>query len=620
MRFAEEIVFDVLEQRGYSFPSMLRSTDLCRWYLARKGEALFEVEAYDSESYGCETLADYLKSLNALPSNNSFFRKPKEIVADRKVTCVIREYIEGEPLHTFFIRPGELPLDDALQKVTGFEKVHKFLIENNLENFAPVSVMLFACEDGCFLIDAVKCGPWVKKYENLTLISNYLNPELGWKEQIHFFRNSFALKVFTGDPRSEKYEAGKGKAVDVFIEGILNNKNSYSESLSKLIKKYRPRSKRFLLHAVIIALVFSLPLIAYLFRVMQSDSVWMGASYTDNRHIEDKTEERDEFAFEPDEVEAVLVSHEFKQRALQIDEKMLAGNFKSAKDDIDELSAVNLRKGELEILQELKTAYPKRRKADFEKAVSLSRSLITQFKFDEANRVLTDIVERYQSGSDVEQALSSLKRIRSMKEAAAAEEKDKAARQAAALAKDKHMISKLEELQGKVLKSPVQDLNGLNQSIELLRIECSSKAAKYLVSCSMKMNMAERRLYEQLLTFADDDEKKQRIELIKSKVSALGALEIYDIIETGIEYKDSSGGGNYKFSKIPSRVMYSLFKETSKVDVERAAYYLYLFCLKHGLTKEAAVEFKNIHVRELKREADSMRDIKKARSDLFATK
>ena len=365
MKFSEEIVFDVLEKRGYTSPSMIRSSNTCRWYVARKGEDLYEVEAYDSESYGCETLSEYLKSLNALPFNNSFIRKPLDTIAERKITCVVRKYYAGEPLYTYFIRPGELPDEEASQKIKGFEKVHKYLAVNNLGNFAPISIMLFMCTDGETFLDGLKCGPWVKKYENLTVISNYLNPEASWDKQIHFFRNSFALKMLIGDPKLEKYEGEKGKALNSFIEGAIANKNNYSENLSELERKYRPRSKGFFLKAALVTAVFILPLLAYLLRIMQAEPSWMGPSYTENQETKENILERDEFAFEPDETEKILVSHEFLQRSLKIREKMLAGNFKAALDDINELSAVNLRKGELEILNEIRVSYPQNRKEDF---------------------------------------------------------------------------------------------------------------------------------------------------------------------------------------------------------------------------------------------------------------
>ena len=213
-----------------------------------------------------------------------------------------------------------------------------------------------------------------------------------------------------------------------------------------------------------------------------------------------------------------------------------------------------------------------------------------------------------------------MRKIKELEETEKKEEKEKLAKLAASVAKDKIMIKKLEEQQAKLLKSPVRDLHGLNQSIDLVRIECVTKAAKYLVSCYIKLNSAEKRLYEQLLNFDDDGQKEKRLELLTNEVTGLGGLHIYDIIATGIEYRDAAGGGNFKFSNIPPKTMYKLFKETSKVDVERAAYYLYLYCLKYGLNKEAAEEFKNITSSELKKEADSLRDIKQARSDLFATK
>ena len=86
MNFAEEIVFEVLEKYAYSSPSMLRSTNLCRWYVVRKGEDLFEVEAYDSESYSNDILKDYLNSINSRPFGNQFIRKPVQLITERKVT------------------------------------------------------------------------------------------------------------------------------------------------------------------------------------------------------------------------------------------------------------------------------------------------------------------------------------------------------------------------------------------------------------------------------------------------------------------------------------------------------------------------------------------------------
>ena len=620
MKFAEELVFDVLEKRAYLSPSMIRSTGLCRWYIVRKGTELFEVEAYDSESYGNEILTDYLKSLNALPAGNELIRKPVEVVAERKVTCIVRKFHSGEPLFSYFIRPGGLPDEEACVKIKGFEKMHRYLESNKLDNFAPVSIMLFMCDDGKTFIDALKCGPWVKTFDKLTLISNYLNPELKWEKQINFFRNSFALKVLTGNPGGEKTEGQKSKALEAFIQGAAADKNSFKENLSALERKYRPRAKGFFLKAALVTAVFILPLVAYFIRQLQSDASWMGAAYAAAKEKEEKVQDRDEFAFEPDEAVKILISHEFLQRSLKIKEQMLAGNFKNALDEITELSSINLRQGEVEILNELKAVYPERRKEDFNKAVLRSRTLLTEARYEEASLILQDIVDRYQKGQDAEQAALTLKRIKSLKESSVQKEKERLAKKSADLARDKVMITKLEALQNGTLKSPVMDLHGLNQQIDLIRIECVTEAAKYLANCYIKMNSAEKRLYEQLLNIETDGQKEQRLALFKSAVKALDGFELYEISALGVDYKDAAGGGRLKFSDIEAETMYALFKETAKIDVEREAYYLYLYCLKYGLQKEAALEFKKIKGAELIKDAGSLRDIKQARSDLFATK
>ena len=88
LKFAEVIVLDVLEKRGYVSASMTRTSSLCRWYTVRKGEDLYEVEAYDSQAAESDALKEYLLSLGSLPENNKFIRKPVEIISDRKVTCL----------------------------------------------------------------------------------------------------------------------------------------------------------------------------------------------------------------------------------------------------------------------------------------------------------------------------------------------------------------------------------------------------------------------------------------------------------------------------------------------------------------------------------------------------
>ncbi|MCM8525430.1 MAG: hypothetical protein NE327_02865 [Lentisphaeraceae bacterium] len=620
MKFAEVIVFEVLEKRGYLSPSLLRVCNQCRWYTVRKGNELYEVEAYDAESFGSDGLKQYLDSLAALPDSNKFLRKPVEVIAERKITCVIRRHFEGEPIYTYFIRPGQLPVDKASFSVKSFEGVHKYLQDNNIGNFAPLSIMFFLTESGKVLIDGLKCGPWVKGYEHLTLISNYLNPELSWEKQVNFFRNSFALKVFTGNPKADKVEDGYPAAINSFINGAIKDKANYQGNLSVLEKKHRPKTRGFLTKAFLVTAVFILPLIAYLIRVLQSDSSWMGAAYTEQVSDDKKFEERDEFAFEPDAEVKVDVSHEFLQTSLQIREMMLAGNFSTALDEITELSSINLRKGELEILNEIRKAYPELRKKDFEKAIELSQSYITKEQYDDAVLVLNDIVERYRKGKDTEQAMAAIQKIKDLQESRKLQKQEEIEREAASVEKDRKMILTMDKLQAESIQSPVKFLDARNRRLDLIRLECITAAAKYLVNCAMKMNAAEKRLYEQLLQFSTEDDKKSRIKLLAQHISALSGVEVYDITESGIEFKDVSGGGSLKFANISSEAMYNVFKETSAVDVERAAYYLYLYCLKYGLQKEADVEFQLIKNSELKKEADSLRDMNEARRDLFAEK
>ena len=138
------------------------------------------------------------------------------------------------------------------------------------------------------------------------------------------------------------------------------------------------------------------------------------------------------------------------------------------------------------------------------------------------------------------------------------------------------------------------------------------------MDCTIKQNEAEKRLFEQLLQIHKEDEKKKVLKFLADNVTGLGGVDAYDIIESGIEYRDATGGGNFKFSNIPPDVMYKVFKQTSEVDVERAPYYLYLYCHKYGLVEAAGIEFKNIKSSELLKDADSLRDMKQARRDLFA--
>ncbi|MCM8541700.1 MAG: hypothetical protein NE328_15635 [Lentisphaeraceae bacterium] len=620
MKFAEVIVFDVLEKRGYVSPSMLRICNKCRWYMVRKGDELYEVEAYDSESFGSDALSQYLQSLNSLPETNKFIRKPVEILAERKVTCVIRKYFAGEPVYSYFIRPGSLPVAEASFCVKSFEGVYKYLQSNNLGNFAPLSIMFYLCENGEVFIDGLKCGPWVKGYEHLTLISHYLNPEIEWTKQVNFFRNSFALKVFLGDPKAEKCDEGFSPEVKAFVNGAAQDKANYQENLSVLEKKFKPRAKGFFLRVALVSAVFALPLIAYFLRVLQSDSSWMGAAYVEKSEDKKEIKDRDEFAFEPDAEQKIEVSHEFVQKSLKIKEMMLAGNFKTALDEITELSSINLRKGELDILNEIRSSYPALRKKDFENCVELSRTYITQQQYSDAIKVLNDIVERYQKGKDAEQALAVIQKIKDLEEAQKQKEKEDLESLAASIEKDRVMISTLDKLQEESIKSPVLFLDALNRRLDLIRLECVTTAAKYLVSCTMKMNSAEKRLYEQLLQFPSEEDKQARLKLLEENIAGLSGVEVYDINESGVEFRDAAGGGSVKFANVPSLSMYHVFKETSSVDVERAAYYLYLYCLKYGLQKESEVEFKLIKNSELLKEADSLRDMKQAKHDLFANK
>lgn len=618
LKFAEVIVLDVLEKRGYVSASMTRTSSLCRWYTVRKGEDLYEVEAYDSQAAESDALKEYLLSLGSLPENNKFIRKPVEIISDRKVTCLIRPSFSGEPLHNYFIRPGKLTNEQASETVKSFESIHKYLQVNKLDNFAPLSIMFFITDDGRVLIDALKCGPWVKNYEHLTVISNYLNPELSWPRQVNYFRNSFALKLFLGDPGAEHYEEESSAAVKAFVDGIIKDKVGYQENLSALEKKYAPKSRGFFLRVALIVAVFILPLLAYFVRVVQSESSWTGLAYTDKPVNEKKAEERDEFAFEPDAESKVEVSHQFLQKSLNIKAMMLAGNFKEALDVINELSSINLRKGELEILNEIRTSYPKMRKSDFENAISLSRTFVTSERYDEAISVLEDIVERYQKGKDAEKAFALIAKIKELEISQKLRDREDSEKRAASITKDRLMVEKMDELQKQKFFKPVKTLDALNRRLDLIRLECVSQAAKYLLSSTMKMNSAEKRLYEQLLQFSNEVEKQQKLKLLVANNTGLGGLDVYDLSEFGVEYRNTAGGGSIKFAEMQPSSMYKVFKQTSRIDVERAPYYLYLYCLKYGLQKEAQVEFKLIKNKELLREADSLRDMKQARSDLFA--
>jgi hypothetical protein len=621
LNFSDVIVLEVLESKGYKSPSMVRTTRHCRWYEVRKGADLYNVEAYDSVLCGSEGLEKYLKSLKSLPQY-SFLRRPCDIVSEREITLIIRPHLEGEPLYALFLRPGSLPEQEACEVIKSFEKIHDHLLKSPLENFSPLAVLFFLTygEKKGVVLDGLRCGPWIGYFEQISVIYNYLNPDLNWNGQVNYFRNCIIQKLFLGKPKlvendlPEDFSASR--AVKELVAGAIEDPENYNVKLSVLEKKYKPKPKRGLLELLAIIMLISLPLIAFFIRQMQTGTFWQGASIA-QEEVDEGFGVDEVFSFDPEADKAIEIGHSFLQKVRQIEQMMTSGNFLKAFKEISYLSDLNLRPAEKAALAVLKTEYPLKKEIDFDLAVLRSQGYLTKQKFILASIIMKDIEKRYGNGPKAKQAAAMSERIMELKSTFEFDEKRKLERMVKSREKDRLLLTKIARLQSEVQKEPVLGLPALNKSLELAGLELVSNPSKYLLNCYVLMNDAETELYRQLLQKRSSEEKDKLGKTFSSMVGALSTVEVYNIKKSGVEYRDTAGGGNYKFANIPPATMYQIFKKSSPIDAKIQSYYLYLYCVKYELEKQAKSENKNINSGELLRKADSLRDMKQARKDLF---
>ena len=363
-------------------------------------------------------------------------------------------------------------------------------------------------------------------------------------------------------------------------------------------------------------MLICLPILAFLIRQLQTGAYWQGAAITDSQ-VEDGTAVDEGFSFDPEADKSVEVGHTFIQKVKDVEKSMTAGDFSDAFDKISELSKMNLRPAEEKLLSELKVSYPERKDADYTAAVERSQTYLTQQKFELARQVMEDVRLRYKAGEEVDEAAQMIQRISEIEANFEKETKEKLDNQVRSLAKDRLLINRIERMHEKGMKVPVLELPALNRSLEVARLELITKPAHYLLDCYILMNEAEGELYKQLNGLAGQT-RQDVFDVMEVQVPGLVQSEVYDISNTGIEYRNSSGGGNFKFQNIPPDRLYEIFKKSSAVDANKAHYYLYIYCMKYKLKKQAEEEKKKIASPELLQSADSLRDMQVAKNDLFS--
>ena len=618
MAISNEVVMEVFDKYSYGSPVLRYAYKHCQWFEVRdkNSSAIFEVEVYDAALKDSVVLKNYVTGLQSLPSSADF-RPIKGSFDERSMTFIVRPHIQGEPVYRMFLRPGKSVEDEACRVIKSFESMFDHLVNNPVENFSPLALLLYYNETGSFVLDGLSCGPWVNDFEHRNSLYSYLNPELDWKSQVTFFRNSMALKLLLGEPNTFNVSLGKdefSKSSEYFLKGILKSPETYKEKLSHIEKKFQPqpKSRKFIYLIGIVSII--MVVLAYMIRQRQLNSYWQGASIENKIDTASLLPEA-ELVNVSNGVEAEELTHLFKQKLIAMSALMKISSFDDALGQMNLLSLEELNPREQIRLKEFELEYKNALKRDFSETCRLADIALSVHDYALARRLYVVILKRYPSGDEFKYAQKFLNEIDSRENEYRQEIKLTVAARKRDLQRSRKVIKSIEAKQRAKFKDPLKKLRSLNNTYSAVAATLENSAAKYLLKCAATMNSAERYLYQVLIKHWQ--KKELTLYEIFKRDPSLNAAVFEKLNERGVEYHNEAGGGTRQYSSIPFHLMYEVFVQFEQEGGKKFYYYLYLYCLKRDLSERAVRVKAVLEERGQWSGFDSLQDMQKARKDLF---
>ena len=393
---SEETVLKHLRQKGFLAPVLKWRLQGCPWYEARRFGELWEIEVYTPVFENDLDLKRYIFSFSELSENISFLRKPVETFSEGKHTYIVRDYENSEPLFNYFLRTGAVPEKQATAILMNFEKVCEYLNKHEMENFSPLALLFQVNNEGDVFLDSFRCGPWIKNFGELKIIYKYLEPKLTWKQQVFYFRNRLALKLFLGDPEaSSKSSQLNSVGVQAFLSELSGNVETFSENLSSFLKDERSTHRIFSKKTVSLFVVSFIVLFAYVYSQRPYVNNWQGELGAAEPFVKAPLEVGASPQAHDDVENHNFLSARFLSKIQKLNRQKALGYFSDVKSELQVLKEASQYRNEQEYLETYGKGLEIQRSKDFLRLKGVVANLSTVSKYDQARRLLVNSIKNY---------------------------------------------------------------------------------------------------------------------------------------------------------------------------------------------------------------------------------
>ncbi|MCM8535649.1 MAG: hypothetical protein NE334_06915 [Lentisphaeraceae bacterium] len=617
MYFVDDIATDYLRQNGFLGAVELRKIKNCVWYKVRKADAYFEAEVYGPAFANDEDLAKYLKSLREFKSTK-FTRATIKIFSKKSYTFIIREFIESEPVYKTLMRTGGFVEESAMELLKNSTLLLDSISSLSMKNFSPLVLMMQMNSRHELILDGLRCGPWVKDFEEVNVIYEYLNPKLPWAKQINYFKNKFMLKVFIGNPyRVENINFENKKLLD-YLLNIQNDPENYSEQLEGLFtSEANPFKKQdhFLLLILSISLFVSLALYK---RHTDRLVTWEGETKALSMAYKEG-----ELFIEPESrtLEPLPIESENQlgeeQKLLDLERRLYLGYFKDYKLKSASLTEGSLREESSASFAGLEDQFDVLLKKDFTELNNKVNLDLIEFDFQGARELLTTSIERYHESDKKTKLISRLYDLDKLEEKhdlqlALDRQKEEKLKQT-----EQELVRRAEDIVSRAIEDYINDFSIKVRQLVIVESELKTADARKLIEFYIDLIQNNQRIF----SFVRESSKEEKLKLyryVSENVEGMKTVKIVDLSNRGFEYQDTAGGSVVKFSELRANQFYGLLSVWGESQDETFWFDLHYYLVAKGWLEEVKDLVEEKPSLDFKKNEDKFIGVTEARQRLFS--
>lgn len=617
MYFVDDIAIDYLRQSGFLGAIELRKIKNCVWYKVRRGDEFFEAEVYGPAYSKDDDLKKYIASLREF-KGNKFYRVPVKLFAKKNYTFIIREFLQSEPIYKTLMRSGSVEENDAITLLKNSTLFLESISSLNMNKFSPLVLMMQVNPTYELFLDGLRCGPWVKDFEEVNVIYDYLNPELTWNRQILYFKNKYMLKVFAGSPHRLTKSNFQRSDLNDYLLNIQNDPENYSEQLDGLFaSEVNPFKKQDQLLLIILAISFFVSLAIYK-RSRDNSVTWEGEATSLNM-VYEETKDLKEPLSENFSTEAVDIEDKLQelQQLLKMESLLHLAYFEEYKSFVGQPLIESLSDEGKAFLQKLDDQFVGILKNDF---VELNRKVdqrVIVFEFQEARSLLTASIKRYHDSDEKSKMISrlyDLDKLEQKHELQEALDKQKALK---LKAKELQLIIKVEEIIARKVEDYRNDFLIKVRQLVVIESELKTPDARQLIEFYIELIQNKQRMFSSILNQVKVD-KVKLYRYINENVDGMRTVEIVKISNVGFEYRDAAGGSTLKFSELRADRLYGLFLVALESQEDEVWFALHDYLVTEGWLEQVKDLVQKRPDLDFSKNEDKFIGVAEARQRLFS--